>query len=74
MRRSATARALGEGCGLEADGTDQEVDPLLRRERLARSGKHVEHVRLRHLDGAQRLDGERPAALLLGRDAVVAEA
>src|SRR4051812_20271626 len=57
--------AFGECRGLEPDGPNQEVDPFLCGERAPGLREHVEHVRLRHLNRAHRLDRERAASLLL---------
>ena len=58
---------------LEAGGPDEEVAPTLGGERPAPPGQHVEHVRLRHLDGAQLHEAERAARRVLRIDRVVAE-
>ena len=59
--------------GLETGGADQEVPPLLGRERLTALGQDVQHVRLGHLDGTEHGDAEGPAVLLLGDQGVVLE-
>jgi hypothetical protein len=64
-------RALIERLGLQADGADQEVAPLLGRQGLPPASQDVQHIGLRHLDRAQRTDPERAPLLLLGDERVV---
>jgi hypothetical protein len=68
-----TLRVFVERGRLRADGADQEVSPLLRREALACFREHGQHVRLRHQDRPQRGDAERTAVLLLRDQGVVLE-
>ena len=59
--------------GLEPDGPQEQVLPLLGGERRTPSGQVLQGVAGGQLDGSQRSDAERTAARLLGNDGVVVQ-
>ena len=64
-------RPFGKGFRLQSDGSQQEVDPFAGGERVSCLGVDVENIRLRHLNGPQRVHLEGPPAFLLRDDAVI---